>query len=143
MSISELKIKALLEGLEIQNIEKFMREAKVGDYINLGKAYVSATRNKIKEKKPLFITEDGVELFSDTVTLYAVDLDNQGIESPEWDFKECEKMGLKIFYYKKNADEYIWRNKRVFSYEDMMKAKHSIILTYEDIEKAAKKRAEQ
>lgn len=46
----ELKIKALLEGLEIQNIEKFMREAKVGDYRNLGKAYISAVRGKIKEK---------------------------------------------------------------------------------------------
>ena len=50
MNEYELKIKALLEGLEIQNIEKFMREAEVVDYRNLGKAYVSAVKGKIKEK---------------------------------------------------------------------------------------------
>ena len=57
MNVDELKIKALLEGLEVENIEEFMREASVSDYRNYGKAYVSAVRNKIEEKEPLFITD--------------------------------------------------------------------------------------
>ena len=58
MNEYELKIKALLEGLEIQNIEKFMREAKVGDYRNLGGAYVSAVRELIEDEKPKPIWSD-------------------------------------------------------------------------------------
>lgn len=47
--IEEIKIKALLEGLEAENIEEFMRKAKVSDYRNYGKAYVLAVKSKIKE----------------------------------------------------------------------------------------------
>lgn len=53
LKIKALKIKALLEGLEIQNIEKFMREARVGDYRNLGKAYITAARKIGKENAEL------------------------------------------------------------------------------------------
>ena len=58
MNVDELKIKALLEGLEAQNIEKFMREAKVGDYRNYGKAYVSTVKSKIKEQELFFPIDD-------------------------------------------------------------------------------------
>ena len=50
MNTDELKIKALLEGLEAENIEEFMKKAKVDDYRNYGKAYVSAVKSKIKEQ---------------------------------------------------------------------------------------------
>lgn len=48
MNVDELKIKALLEGLEAQNIEEFMKQAKVADYRNYGKAYVSEVKSRIK-----------------------------------------------------------------------------------------------
>ena len=124
MNCEELKIKALLEGLEAENIEEFMKEAKVDDYRNYGKAYISAARNKINEimKKHLFITEDGVELFDLCQTVYLI--------HPKTFIKQKSDLGYfstndldnnKLFYHESNADEYIWRNKRLFSYNDIEK----------------------
>ena len=45
------KIKALLEGLEIQEIDRFMNEAKTGDFRTLGKRYLNAVRNKVEDAK--------------------------------------------------------------------------------------------
>ena len=146
MNVDELKIKALLEGLEAENIEEFMRDAKLVDYRNYGKAYISAARNKINEimKEPLFITYDGVEIFDLCQTVYLI--------HPKTFIKQKNDLGYfstndldnyKLFYHESKADEYIWKNKKLFSYEDMMKAKRSIILTSEDIEKSAKERSEQ
>ena len=146
MNVDELKIKALLEGLEAENIEEFMRDAKVVDYRNYGKAYISAARNKINEimKEPLFITYDGVDIFDLCQTVYLI--------HPKTFIKQKSDLGYfstndldnyKLFYHESKADEYIWQNKKLFSYEDMMKAKHSIILTSEDIEKSAKERSKE
>ena len=43
------KLKALLEGLETQNVEKLIREGAIGDYRNYGKAYINAVRDKVKD----------------------------------------------------------------------------------------------
>ena len=45
------KLKALLEGLETQNIDKLLKEGKTGDYRNYGKAYISAVRDKVERAK--------------------------------------------------------------------------------------------
>jgi len=45
------KLRALLEGLEAQHIDKFMTEGKIGDYRNYGKAYIGAFRDKIDDSK--------------------------------------------------------------------------------------------
>lgn len=42
------KMRALLEGLEIQYIDKFMAQGKTDDYRNLGKQYTEAVKRKIK-----------------------------------------------------------------------------------------------
>ena len=98
----------------------------------------------IEEEKPLFVTEDGVELFYLYQTVYLI--------RPKTFIKQKSDLGYfstndldnnKVFFHESNADEYIWKNKRVFSYEDMMKAKHSILITNEDIEISAKERSEQ
>lgn len=44
------KMKALLEGLETQKIDKLMALGKVGDYRNYGKAYVLAVKDKINSQ---------------------------------------------------------------------------------------------
>lgn len=96
----------------------------------------------IEEKRPLFVTEDGVNLFDLCQTVYLI--------HPKTFMKQKSDLGYfstndldnnKLFYHESNADEYVWKNKRVFNYEDMMKAKHSIFLTNEDIEKSAKERS--
>ena len=47
----EKNLKALMEGLEIQNIDTFISGGKAGDYRNLGKAYKNAVKAKIQEAK--------------------------------------------------------------------------------------------
>ena len=44
------KMRALLEGLQIERIDEFMDNAKTGDYRLLGVKYVEAVKNKMKEK---------------------------------------------------------------------------------------------
>jgi len=45
------KLKALLEGLETQNVDKLLKEAKTGDFRNYGKAYIEAVRYKVESAK--------------------------------------------------------------------------------------------
>lgn len=95
-----------------------------------------------EKPKPLFITDDGVEVF-DRDEYFTIGYDFNKRNMIAYNCDAPYSTGVIRFKHESNADEYIWRNKRVFSYEDMMKAKHSIILTYEDIEKAAKERIEE
>jgi hypothetical protein len=45
------KLRALLEGLETQNVEKLLKLGKTGDFRNYGKAYISAVRDKVERAK--------------------------------------------------------------------------------------------
>ena len=71
----------------------------------------------IEEKKPLFITEDGVEITDGMQSVIAIDSD---INVEHTRYQWANKKDL-IFGSKEGADEYIWRNKPVFSYNDFMK----------------------
>lgn len=73
-------------------------------------------------KEPLFITEDGVNLFDLCQTVYLI--------HPKTFIKQTRYLGFfstndldnnKLFYNESNADEYIWRNKPLFSYEDFIR----------------------
>ena len=95
-------------------------------------------------KQPLFVTDDGVELFDEADKVFIVNKECYKKESEISNiYDKTNRKDFKYFFHESSADEYIWRNKRVFNYEDMMKAKHSIILTNEDIEKAAIERSKQ
>ena len=94
----------------------------------------------IKEKEPLFITKDGVECF-DGDEYISIGSDFSKINMVAYNCDAPYSSDVIRFKNESNADEYIWKNRRVFSYEDMMKAKHSIILTREDIVKSAKERS--
>lgn len=50
-NVWKAKVKALLEGLDIQSIDDFMDRAKIGDYRNLGNAYYSSAKEKIEKAK--------------------------------------------------------------------------------------------
>jgi hypothetical protein len=45
------KLRALLEGLETQNVEKLLKVGKTGDFRNYGRAYISAVRDKVERAK--------------------------------------------------------------------------------------------
>jgi len=95
----------------------------------------------IEKEKTLLTTDDGIKITTPESWVYLVD--SNFVKDGRY-AKHCRvdtvAESTKIFYFERNADEYIWRNKRIFSYEDMMKAKHSILITNEDIEKSAKER---
>ena len=57
---AEEKLIVLMEGLSIQNMDEFLRRAKIGDYRNLGKRYYrAAIEPPVKTKKPLLDTLRG------------------------------------------------------------------------------------
>jgi len=114
-----------------------------GDDISLRKTEVENNPDfweLIEEQEPLFITEDGVEVFTGHSFIIVGD---DFIKHKLTAFNLPYTQDFKKFKHESNADRYIWQNKRVFSYEDMMKAKHSILITNEDIEKSAKERIEE
>ena len=114
------------------------------DYVSTAKS-VLGIEDKIKEKKPLFVTEDGVEVFSDIDNLFAINLTyfsktQNTLRSSRW---LIDNPSYKVFSIESNADKYIWRNKPVFSYNDMVMAKKSVVLDEEDIVRLAKERSEE
>ena len=78
----------------------------------------------IEEKKPLYLTYDGVELYNERDYIYVVSPNYNHIKT-KFRLHElsvnCINEIYKVFAHESNADEYIWRNKRVFSYEDFIK----------------------
>ena len=74
-----------------------------------------------KESKPLFTTDDGVQMLDRDSIVWMVrnntleKIKIHSIHLNEYDFEH------KVFAHESNADEYIWKNKRVFSYEDFIK----------------------
>ena len=74
----------------------------------------------IEEKKPLFITDDGVEVFDKNSTVYCI---TRGYNKHDENYISMRKIEsyLKVFSHESNADDYIWKNKPVFSYEDFIK----------------------
>ena len=76
----------------------------------------------IEEKKPLFITDDGVEVSNPEDWVYLVNSLFEKIERYARNSNiNTSKEIVKVFYYEANADDYIWKNKPVFSYEDFMR----------------------
>ena len=73
----------------------------------------------IKEEKPLFVTEDRVECF-DKDEYYSIGVGFKAIRMRALEYGTPYSSDVKRFKYKSNADEYIWRNKPLFSYEDII-----------------------
>ena len=74
----------------------------------------------MKNKNELvFITEDGVRVDNK----YAVVVVDEYFKKSHWEVVAMVKENFentKVFAHESNADEYIWRNQRVFSYEDII-----------------------
>ena len=74
---------------------------------------------KIEERKPLFITEDGVEIFRDD-KCFAVDVNT--LRKCPREAYEGNYTNFKYFFHEDKADEYIAWNKKVFSVNDLLLA---------------------
>ncbi|HHX61041.1 MAG TPA: hypothetical protein GX707_10075 [Epulopiscium sp.] len=139
------------------SLPKWMEIGAVARYIKMYECYfitnytiqVSEVENNpdfwelIEEEKPLFVTEDGLEVFGRNVIVWIVKNNTlekikiHSIHLNEYDF------GRKVFYHESNADEYIWRNKPVFSYNDIEKFQSGGEGTWWNVKAIAKERIEE
>ena len=96
--------------------------------------------------KPLFITEDGVEVFSDIDSLFAVNLTyfsktQHTLRSSKW---LIDNPSYKVFSLETNADEYIAWYKKDFSINDLLLADIGITTSQLDkLQELAKERIEE
>ena len=70
-------------------------------------------------EEPLVVTEDGVEVFDRDTIVYNVRNNASAKIGVSVAFLSKYDFEHKVFFHESNADEYIWRNKRVFSYNDL------------------------
>ena len=70
----------------------------------------------IEEEKPLFVTEDGVDIFLGHSYIL---IDKEFIKHKQTASNIVYTEYFKKFKHESNADEYILMNKRVFSYNDL------------------------
>lgn len=127
-TVSKWGYRYLSKPLDRENFKHFGIEANADKYIEENKP------------KPLFITDDGVEVYVDDFVVFV----NSKLEKSTWrasiinngwDFSK-----VKAFSRKSNADQYIWRNKRLFSYNDIEKYQSGGEGVFYDIKAIAKER---
>ena len=97
----------------------------------------------IEEKEPLFITDDGVEVFDRNTIVYIVRNDTLAKIKINADYFSKYGFEHKVFLLESSADEYIWRNKRVFSYNDIEEFQSGGEGVFYDIKAIAKRRNKQ
>ncbi len=136
------------------SLPKWVEIGAVAKYIKMYECYfisnytiqVSEVENNpdfwelIEEEKPLFITEDGVEIFLGHSYIL---IDKEFIKHKQTASNIVYTEYFKKFKHESNADEYIWRNKRVFSYNDVMEFINLRLYTKETIEHDAKERSKE
>lgn len=74
----------------------------------------------IEDEKPLFVTEDGVQMF-DRDEYITIGSDYNKIYMTAYNCDAPYSSDVKRFLHESNADEYIWKNKPVFSYNEIWK----------------------
>ena len=96
----------------------------------------------IEEEKPLFITEDGVEIFEGDEYI-SIGSDFSKINMVAYNCDAPYSSDVKRFVFESNADEYILMNKRVFSYNDFEKFQSRGGGVWYDVAAIAKERIEE
>lgn len=97
---------------------------------------------KIEEQKPLFITDDGVEVF-DRDEYISIGSDFSKISMLAYNCDAPYSSDVTRFKHESNADDYIWRNKPLFSYEDFIKWANDINASFAELSQLAKERIGQ
>ena len=97
---------------------------------------------KIEEEDPLFITEDGVEIFEgDEYIAIGINYDFSKVDMVAHD--QAYSSDAMRFKHESNADKYILMNKRVFSYNDIEKFQSGGEGVWYDVKAIAKERIEE
>lgn len=94
-------------------------------FVNKGKADKYIEENKLK---PLLTTEDGVDKYlgDGYIRVHKDGIKQFNTNIPKYNWvdnitkEENEIWGIKAFHHEKNADEYIWRNMKSLSYNEVM-----------------------
>ena len=77
-----------------------------------------------EKKEPLFVTEDGVDVVNG-MRIHSVRKSNfdrnSYIVDENFVKEQTSKHPYVYFFHEANADEYIWKNKPLFSYEDFIR----------------------
>lgn len=94
----------------------------------------------IEEKKPLFTTEDGVEIYRNNVELFGVNSTFITATDNEFDYDVCKKEGWKLFFHKSNAYEYILWNKPLLSMLDIDGTIKGYLPEFDELMKIAEER---
>ena len=95
----------------------------------------------IEEEKPLFITEDGVKIYTNNVKLFGVNSKFITASDNKFDYDVCKKEDWKLFFYKSNADEYILYNKPLLSLRDIDGTIKGYLLEFDELKKIVEERA--
>ena len=94
-------------------------ERESSEFVNM--YFNNGGKLKIEEKELLFITEDGIKITEHRTAVILVDEDFIKQYKPSIDCNiNTVVVTTKLFFHESNADEYIWKNKPVFSYEDII-----------------------
>ena len=98
----------------------------------------------IEEKEPLFTTDDGVEVSNPEDWIYLVNPLFEKIERYARNSNiTISKEIVKVFYFEANADDYIWKNKPIFSYNDIKKLQSGGEGVFYDVKAIAKERSKK
>lgn len=105
-TVSKWGYRYLSKPLDRENFKHFGVEVNAYKYIEENKP------------EPLFITEDGVEVHCRDWELFGVEVST--FKRAVVTSKSLNRHSFLLFAHESNADEYIWRNMRLFSYEDVV-----------------------
>ena len=81
-------------------------------------AKVSHLQEKVITVRPLFITEEGIKIYSNDATVTGVTEDFKIRVAKYRAFSNPSR--YKFYKHKQNAEEYIWKHKKLFSYNDIL-----------------------
>jgi hypothetical protein len=144
------------------NYPSLFKEHKIGDivyYNSLTRSYIRAEAphysvsvydvenfpdcwELIEEQEPLFITEDGVECFDgDEYISIGHDFCMRSMRASNCDSPYSNDVVR--FKNESNADEYIWKNKPIFSYNDIKKLRSGGGGVFYDVVAIAKERSKE
>ena len=95
----------------------------------------------VEEEEPLFVTEDGVEVYDIDFLVFAVKGDFLKIQTFALAFSQ-NKNDMKSFYHESNADEYILWNKPLLSLNEIDDTIEMYSHEFEELIKLARERIE-
>ena len=138
--VAILKLRKAQSNLIMSEIVLEMHENGVRDLREDIENLEAIINKKIEEKKPLLITEDGVEIFEgDRFIMVGDDF----IKHKRTAFNLPYTEDYKKFKHESNADEYILWNKPLLSLQEIDSVIKGSLPEFDELKKLAEKRVKQ